>query len=97
MKINVSSDSHLEHIVESCKLPAPVFLLYRLTVKFRIKRIKVSGVQVILYDSQCFTESLEMYNFALAKKLDRFNNIRIVYHAQDIVVSRTRFLFEYTL
>ena len=57
------------------------------SVKFRIKRIEVLGIQLILDDTQGFTESLEVDDFAGPQEFNRCTDIRIVLHkTQDIVI-----------
>jgi len=47
-------------------------------IKFRVERIEVLGVKLILYDSESFTEPLEVYNFPRAKEFDWFTDFLIV-------------------
>lgn len=63
------------------------------SVETWIKSIKVFAVKFILSDSQGFTETLEMHNFALSQEFYRLTNIWILYQSQDIIVGRTGFLF----
>lgn len=63
-------------------------------IKRRVKCIKVFAVQIILYNSQCFTEPLEVYDFPRPQEADRVRDIRgIDGKAQDIVIRCSCFLF----
>ena len=54
------------------------------TVKLGIVLIKVDGIQFFLYDTERFTETLEVYNFSCTQEADRGAYIGILYKAQDI-------------
>lgn len=41
----------------------------------------------------CFTESLVMHNFTLTQETDRITDFRIFYEPENVIVSRTGFLF----
>lgn len=57
------------------------------TVKSRIKRIEVLGIEMILHDSQSFTKPLEVHDFPCPKELDGFVHIGfILYKSKNIVV-----------
>lgn len=56
-------------------------------VEGRIKCIEILAVQMILNIPQGFTEPLEMHDFPFTQESDRVADFRILYHAQDIVVS----------
>jgi hypothetical protein len=56
-------------------------------IKFRIERIKIPGIQVILHDPKGFAKPLEMYDFTFPEELDRISDIGIVNKAEDIVIS----------
>lgn len=49
-------------------------------IKFRVERIEVLGVKLILYDSESFTEPLEVYNFPRPKEFNRFAHVRVVFY-----------------
>ncbi len=65
------------------KTPMPGRLIFdcRLFIEFRIDGIEILAVQVILNNSECFTESLEMRNLARPQVADRIDYIRIIYHS----------------
>ena len=46
-------------------------------IKFRVAHIKVFAVKFFLNQAEAFTETLEMHDFALAQKTDRFTDFRI--------------------
>lgn len=60
---------------------------------FRVECVEVLAVQIILDDSETFSEALEVYDLPLAQEFDRFTNIRIIDKTQDIIVGRAGFLF----
>jgi len=62
-------------------------------VKFRIKCIEILGIQMILHHSQCFAESLKMYDFTLSEELDRISYIGVVDKTENIVIGGSCFLF----
>lgn len=65
------------------KTPMPGGSIFdcRLFIEFRIDGIEILAVQVILDNSECFTESLEMRNLARSQVADRIDYIRIIYHS----------------
>ena len=46
-------------------------------IKFRVAHIKVFAVKFFLNQAEAFTETLEMHDFALAQKTDRFTDFLI--------------------
>ena len=46
-------------------------------IKFRVAHIKVFAVKFFLNQAEAFTETLEMHDFALAQKTDRFTDFRL--------------------
>ena len=63
-----------------------------LSIEFRVNGIKVFAVQIILDNPEGFAETLEMDDFPLSQKPDRVNNVRIIDHAQDVVIGSAGFL-----
>ena len=85
-------------------LPAPTvsFLDIRLPffsslllaqVEFRVDGVEVFAVQIILHDTQAFAEPLEMNDLTLPEEADRIDDIRIVHHAENVVIGGAGFLF----
>lgn len=66
------------------------------SIKSGIKSIEVFAVQIILCDAEGFTETLEVYDFALAQEFDRLTDIRLFNQAKDVVIGRSGLLFCYT-
>ena len=52
-------------------------VLYKLLIKLRIEVVKILFIQLGLYLFQRLPETLEMHDFALAQKTDRFTDFRI--------------------
>ena len=50
-------------------------------IKAGIKGIEILCIQVILGDAQCLTKPLEMHDFPLAQKFNRFTDIRFLHKA----------------
>ena len=70
------------------------FLLFMLravtglaNVKFRVDRIEVFAVEMLLYDSQTFTKTLIMHDLTFSKEADRITYFRIFHKPQDIIIS----------
>ena len=62
-------------------------------IKLRIECIEVFAVQVFLHDPKIFTESLVMHDFTLTQETNRITDFRIFYKPENVIVSRTGFLF----
>lgn len=72
----------------------PVFLFHKfLSVKFRIKRIEVFAVKLLLYEAEAFSESLVMDNLPLSQESDRIAYLGVFDKTEDIVVCRACLLF----
>ena len=76
------------------------FLLFMLravtglaNVKFRVDRIEVFAVEMLLYDSQTFTKTLIMHDLTFSKEADRITYFRIFHKPQDIIISGPGLLF----
>ena len=65
----------------------------RLFVKLRVERIKIPTVQFFLHNTQAFTETLIVYNFAFTQETDRFTDFRVFYKTENIVIGSACFLF----
>ena len=48
-------------------------------IKFRIDRIEILTVQIILHDSKTFTKALVMHDFTLTQETNRITHFRIFY------------------
>ena len=64
----------------------------RSLIEAGIHIIYILLVQAVLHQPQCFAEALEMDDFPGAKEPDGVGDIRIVAHAQDIVVGKAGLL-----
>ena len=64
-----------------------------LQIKFRIDRVKILAVEIILDESERFAESLIMYDLAFSQEADRVENIRVIAHADDVIIGGAGFLF----
>jgi len=62
-------------------------------IKGRVKGIEISAVQMLLSISEDLSKSLEMHNFSHTEEADGITNLRILYHAQDIVIRAPGLLF----
>ena len=60
-----------------------VLLLF---VERRIDSIHVTLVHFVHHEAHEFAEALEMYNLALPQEADNVDHVRIVRHAQDVVI-----------
>lgn len=67
------------------------FILLSL-IKTRVISVEVLVVEVILNDTECIAEALEVDDLALAQEADRVGDVVIVAEAQDIVVGFSRLL-----
>ena len=83
----------LEGCSFSFRMLFSVALEARFHIKFRIERIEVFAVQVFLHDPKIFTESLVMHDFTLTQETNRITDFRIFYKPENVIVSRTGFLF----
>lgn len=63
------------------------------SVEFRIERVEILGIQVVLHDPERFTEPLKVNDFPFAEEFDRISYIGIVYETKDIVIGSSGFLF----
>ena len=66
-------------------------------VKFRVDRIEVFAVEMLLYDSQTFTKALIMHDLTFSKEADRITYFRIFHKPQDIIISGPGLLFWHDL
>ena len=64
-----------------------------LQIKFRIDRVKILAVEIILDESERFAESLIMYDLAFSQETDRVEDVRVVAHADDVIIGGAGFLF----
>ena len=64
----------------------------KLFIERRVEGIEVFGIKLISCDSQALTEALEVDDLPLPQELDWLDNIRIVYHAQNVVIGDPRLL-----
>ena len=64
-----------------------------LQIKFRVDGVEVLAVQILLDESERFTESLIMYDLAFSQETDRVEDVRVVAHADDVVIGGAGFLF----
>ena len=64
-----------------------------LQIKFRVDGVEVLAVQILLDESERFTESLIMYDLAFSQETDRVEDVRVVAHAEDVVIGGAGFLF----
>ena len=51
--------------------------IFGVSVKFRIERVEVSGIQSVLNNSQALAESLEMNDFPGTQEADRVADFRV--------------------
>ena len=58
----------------------------------RVISIIVLGIQIVLYNAQRITETLEMHHFTRPQEFERLTYIRIVDQAKQIVIGCARFL-----
>ena len=64
-----------------------------LQIKFRVDGVEVLAVQILLDESERFTESLIMYDLAFSQETDRVEDVRVIAHADDVVIGGAGFLF----
>ena len=64
-----------------------------LQIKFRVDGVEVLAVQILLDESERFTESLIMYDLAFSQETDRVEDVRVVAHADDVIIGGAGFLF----
>ena len=69
-----------------------LFITITTMIKCWIDRIKIFRIQMILYNPQCFTKSLEMHNLTLTEEAEGVKNIGVVRKVNKIFVGRTRLL-----
>ena len=69
------------------------FFLAFTPVKLRIECIEVFGIQFILNDAECFTESLEVHDFPCTQEAYRVAYFLVMDKAEDIVIGGAGFLF----
>ena len=62
------------------------------SIKTGIESIEVTGIQLILCDTESFAKSLEVYNFTFPQEFDGSHYIRLCNQAQDIVIGGAGFL-----
>ena len=62
-----------------------------LQIKFRIDRVKILAVEIILDESERFAESLIMYDLAFSQETDRVEDVRVVAHADDVIIGGAGF------
>ena len=62
------------------------------SVKGRIECVKILGIQIILDYAKPFAEPLEMNDLALSEESNGVNNVRVIYHSQNIVIGGAGFL-----
>ena len=74
------------------KAPFVRFLFPAAPVKARVAEIKVLAVEMILYDTECFTEALEVNDLSLAQKFDRLDDVGVIDQLQNVVVGGTGLL-----
>lgn len=75
-----------------CKITGGRLFAVWIQVEFRIDRIEILAVQVILDNSQGFAETLIMHNLPLPEELDRIADFRVFYKTQDVVIGCAGFL-----
>ena len=66
-------------------------------IKRGVEGVEVLFVELILCDTQAFTETLVVDDLTLTQELDRFTDVGIVDQTQDVIVSSARLLFCCTL
>lgn len=71
-------------------------LLFRANIHRRIVGVVVFRIQIILYNTQCIAEPLEMHDLALAQEFERLSHIRVIDQAEQVVVGCAGFLLCYT-
>ena len=64
-----------------------------LQIKFRIDRVKILAVEIILHNAKRFAKTLIMHNLPLSQEADRVENIRVIAHADDVIIGGAGFLF----
>ena len=64
-----------------------------LQIKFRVDGVEVLAVQILLDESERFAESLIMYDLAFSQETDRVEDVRVIAHADDVVIGGAGFLF----
>ena len=94
-KVNALSNKKSGRVI---LITPPAFLwaltsAIRIFIKLRIECIEVFAVQVFLHDPKIFTESLVMHDFTLTQETNRITDFRIFYKPENVIVSRTGFLF----
>lgn len=62
-------------------------------IKFRVTNIEVLLIKSILQEPEGFTESLEMYDFALSQEADGIADFGIFDQAENVIVCGAGFLF----
>ena len=75
------------------KKPASALSTVRWIIKSRVKSVKVFGIQMILYEPQAFTESLEVYDLPLPQEADGVANFRVFHQPENVVIGAPGFLF----
>ena len=63
------------------------------TIERRVGGIEVFGIQMILDDTQTFTETLEMNDFTFPQITNGIADLRIFYKAKNIFIGAPCFLF----
>lgn len=61
--------------------------MFPLFIKFRVKGVEVSGIEIILGYAEGFAKPLKMHDFPLSEELDGIPYIGVIGKAQDIVIS----------
>ena len=69
-----------------------LFCLFLTTVKSGIESIEILCIQLVVCETKCFSETLEMHDLPRTQEFDYIVDIRVIRQPKDIIIGHSGFL-----